>query len=866
MTNNAQASWIILKFGGTSVSTKERWDSIASIAADSLDEGLRPLVVCSALSGVSNLLEGLIKATRNGGHEEILGQIVARHRELATRMKLDADVLLVEEFDELRRLSLGASLVGEVSPRVHARIMAMGELMSTRLGAAYLNKDENFCGWTDARKMLLSIQEPNASEQRWFLSAACGYAPDEELQAKLAKRSEPMLLTQGFIARNDDGETVILGRGGSDTSAAYLASKLLAHRLEIWTDVPGMFTANPRQVPSARLLRRLDYDEAQELATMGAKVLHPRCLAPARDYRIPLHIRCTQHPEIEGTIISGDAPDLGAQVKAISAKTGVTLLSMNTLGMWQQVGFLADIFGTFKRHGLSIDLVGTSEANVTVTLDSMANALDPGVMKTLVADLNNQSRARSVGPCAVVSLVGHNIRSIMHRLAPALEVFEEQHIYLVSQAASDLNLSFVVDEEQADRLVRKLHHLLFQEKKTNEMFGPSWDELFGEAEDEPIFANAWWRKRSDELLELAADESPAYVYDSECLHEAAQNLKSMSAVDRIFFAIKANPHPEILRLFHGLGLGFECVSPGEIDHVLGLFPDIDRGRLLFTPNFAPQQEYAYGFEKGAMLTLDNMHPLEAWPETFAGREILVRVDPGQGYGHHKYVRTAGPQSKFGVAPAELDRLVELSETIGFRVIGLHAHVGSGVRTPETWSQTALFLSSLASRFPDLRVIDLGGGLGVPERAGQHPLDLDAVDASLQTFKAAHPACELWLEPGRYLVAQAGVLLATVTQLKQKGDIHYVGVDTGMNSLIRPALYGAYHEIVNLSRIDKPIAMDAEVVGPICETGDVLGHSRRLPPTESGDVLLVATAGAYGRAMSSNYNLRAPAKEIFLPPK
>lgn len=597
---------------------------------------------------------------------------------------------------------------------------------------------------------------------------------------------------------------------------------------------------------------------------MGAKVLHPRCLAPARDHRIPLHIRCTQHPELEGTIISAEAPDMGAQVKAISAKTGITLVSMDTLGMWQQVGFLADIFGTFKHHGLSIDLVGTSEANVTVTLDSMANALDPTVMKALIGDLNTQSRARSVGPCAVVSLVGHNIRSILHRLAPVMEVFEEQNIYLVSQAASDLNLSFVVDEEQADRLVRKLHHLLFREKKADEMFGPSWDELFGEAEDELVFANAWWRRRRAELLEVAKEHSPAYVYDPACLEEAALNLTAMKAVDRVFFAIKANPHPDVLRLFHGLGIGFECVSPGELDHVLSLFPDIEAGRLLFTPNFAPRQEYAYGFAKGAMVTLDNMHPLELWPETFAGQDVLVRIDPGQGYGHHKYVRTAGPQSKFGVAPAELDRLAQLSREIGFRVVGLHAHVGSGVRTPETWVETALVLSAFRDQFPDVKVLNLGGGLGVPERAGQHPLDLDAVNATLETFNAAHPGCELWLEPGRYLVAQAGVLLATVTQLKQKGEINYVGVDAGMNTLIRPALYGAYHEIVNLSRLDETIAMDAEIVGPICETGDVLGHARRLPRTESGDVLLVATAGAYGRAMSSHYNLRAPAREVFLP--
>ncbi|MEC9398665.1 MAG: bifunctional aspartate kinase/diaminopimelate decarboxylase, partial [Myxococcota bacterium] len=143
------------------------------------------------------------------------------------------------------------------------------------------------------------------------------------------------------------------------------------------------------------------------------------------------------------------------------------------------------------------------------------------------------------------------------------------------------------------------------------------------------------------------------------------------------------------------------------------------------------------------------------------------------------------------------------------------------------------------------------------------LDLEAVNESLLKFKAAHPKFELWIEPGRFFVARAGVLLARVTQLKSKGSHHYIGVETGMNSLIRPAVYGAFHEIINLSKLGEPMAMTADVVGPICESGDVLGYGRRLPDTEEGDVLLIGTAGAYGRAMSSRYNLREPAKEILI---
>jgi diaminopimelate decarboxylase/aspartate kinase len=163
----------------------------------------------------------------------------------------------------------------------------------------------------------------------------------------------------------------------------------------------------------------------------------------------------------------------------------------------------------------------------------------------------------------------------------------------------------------------------------------------------------------------------------------------------------------------------------------------------------------------------------------------------------------------------------------------------------------------------VRILNLGGGLGVPEQPHQQPLDLTALSAVTAALKAKYPHLELWLEPGRYLVAEAGVLLATVTQLKGKGAVKYVGVSTGMNSLIRPALYGAHHEIVNLSRLDEPAVELVNVVGPICESADVLGTGRLLPVSQEGDVLLVATAGAYGRAMSSNYNLREPAPEFLL---
>lgn len=861
-------SWIILKFGGTSVASRERWESIADIVRTHHHNGRQPFVVCSALGGVSDQLEELLEAPTDDELHATLDAIKRRHRALASDMQLDADEVLGEAFGTLSNLARNVRQAGPSGPepRLRAEVMAMGELMATRLGSAYLSAQGIPTRWLDARSLLKADDEGHVTPKRRYLSATCSAYPDPVIQAHmagLAEEGNEVFLTQGFIASNPIGETVLLGRGGSDTSAAYFAAKLEAERLEVWTDVPGMFTANPRAIPSARLLRQLGYEEAQELATMGAEVLHPRCIDPVRRYHIPLHIRSIEAPNEEGTTITHDAPDYGPQVKAISTKTDVTAISMDTLGMWQEVGFLADVFGVFKHNDLSVDLVATSETNVTVTLDPIANALDPAVIDRLLRDLNVFCDARAIDSCAVVSLVGRQIRSLLGDLGPAFEVFDEQQVHLVTQAASDLNFSFVVDEGQAERISRDLHAQLFGARSTDQLFGPSWTELVRDgapADDRP---SPWWHHRRDDLLELADEQTPQYVYDAATLRDRAETVQQLDAIDRAFYAIKANPHPDVLRLFDEAGLGFECVSPGEVERVQSALPSLGAEQILFQPNFAAPDEYDEAFEAGVRVTLDNLHPLEQHPEVFADQEMFVRVDPGRGHGHHRHVRTAGAQSKFGVTPAQLDALRNQADAIGARIVGLHVHVGSGITDPDTWPEIARFLASLAGDFPDVRVLNVGGGFGVPEQPNSAPLDWAQLDAQLADFKREHPQYELWMEPGRYLVAEAGVLLGRVTQTKRKGEVHYVGLDTGMNSLLRPALYGSYHEVANLSRLDEPSVMTADVVGPICETGDVIGHGRRLPPTEEGDVLLVAKTGAYGAAMSNTYNLRPPADETML---
>lgn len=853
----SDAPWVVLKFGGTSVATLERWRTILELAAARRAQGARVLVVVSALSGITDALKGLCAGAPDERAQRV-ADMSQRHRALAAGMGL-AQVEGMERWLASLQAVAGATQVppargGRDVYAWQAAVQAHGELLSSSLGAAFLSANGLPTEWLDAREALLARETPFLNERARILSAQVQADPDAAFAAALAARGE-VFITQGFIARNADGETVLLGRGGSDTSAAYFGALLRAARVEIWTDVAGMFTADPRQVPGARLLQRLDYDEAQEIATTGAKVLHARCLSPCRRARVPLWVKDTQHPDLDGTIVAPQPAEAAPSVKAISSRRGITLISMETSGMWQQVGFLADVFALFKQHGLSVDLIGSAETNVTVSLDPSENLLDSDVVAALAADLAKVCRVKVIAPCAAVTLVGRGMRSMLYRLSGVLAEFGRERVHLISQSSNNLNLTFVVDEGMLDGLLPRLHELLVRAgaMRTDDtsLFGPSWQSLYGTG---AVRARApWWQGERARLLELA-QSTPRYAYHLPTVRERAVALRGLRSIDRVYYAIKANPDPAIMRVIAQAGIGFECVSPGELDAARAIVEGNGKP-LLFTPNFAPQGDYAYGFTRGATVTLDNLHPLQHWPALFCDREIALRVDLGRGLGHHDKVKTGGAGSKFGLPLDQLDTFIGLAREANVRVVALHAHLGSGILDAAHWAQVCGQLASVADRISGVRSLNLGGGLGVPSHPGEAELDLAALDDSLADVKRAYPQYELWLEPGRWLVADAGVLLARVTQTKRKGALNYLGCDAGMHALIRPALYDAWHEIVNLSRLDAPADTLYQVVGPICESGDVLGSDRRLPASEEGDVLLIAQAGAYGESMASHYNLR-----------
>jgi diaminopimelate decarboxylase/aspartate kinase len=481
ITDDLAFQWVVLKFGGTSVSTLKRWQTIAEILRDGLSPRTRLLVVCSALSQVSNRLARLLAAASLGEpFREQLAELRQAHAELAGEMGLDLDQQLGDLFRELEQILEGLRLTQEVTPRLTARVMSCGELMSTRLGAAWLNRQGISTRWQDAREVLVARDAlaDGVSRERRYLSATCDHDYDPELEAQLSRTEDPVVLTQGFIARLPNGETALLGRGGSDTAAAYFAAKLGAERLEIWSDVPGLFTANPHRVPEARLLRRLSYGEAEEMAAKGAKVLHPRCIRPAAAHGIPIHLRCTPSHHMPGTVISAPATPRPPTVNAVAERQGIVLVSMRLEGDWQPVGLIADIAQCFKHHNLSIDLLASSQTNLTIALDPAANHLDDELLGRLLTQLEELCEPKLIQPAAAVSLVGTGIRAILHEWAPVFECFENEQIYLVAQAANNLSFTLVVHESSAGPLVHALHDRLFSGNDLpRKTFGPTWPAL-----------------------------------------------------------------------------------------------------------------------------------------------------------------------------------------------------------------------------------------------------------------------------------------------------------------------------------------------------------------------------------------------------
>jgi len=246
--------------------------------------------------------------------------------------------------------------------------------------------------------------------------------------------------------------------------------------------VPGMFSANPRSIPQARLLRRLRYQEAEELALMGGKVLHPRCIAPVAEAQIPLHIKCTSLPDMIGTVITSGVPTSKPRVKAVSLRKGIELFDVKPSRTLQNVGFLESCAACFARWNLSIDMVAASETSMTFSVDPGVSHIDETVIAGVVSELHGVAPAKHLGRAAALSVVGTRIPAVLHELGQIFEYFEDHDVFMVSQAADAMNFTVLIGEADADELVGTLHDRLLADADDDPVFGPPWKEIFPSAD------------------------------------------------------------------------------------------------------------------------------------------------------------------------------------------------------------------------------------------------------------------------------------------------------------------------------------------------------------------------------------------------
>ncbi len=359
--------------------------------------------------------------------------------------------------------------------------------------------------------------------------------------------------------------------------------------------------------------------------------------------------------------------------------------------------------------------------------------------------------------------------------------------------------------------------------------------------------------------------TPVYIYSRSIIEsrvlEVKSSLEGLDAV--ILYSMKANGNPHIIRLFYDWGLGVETVSPGEVYVALNV--GVDPESIYFTGNSVSLSDLEFIVNRGVNINVDSLQALKNLCKLGYQGNIGLRINPLLGSGYHPYTITGGLESKFGLLPSEAREAASIASSCGMTIARLHSHIGSGIHDPTIYLRVLELLSGIARELPGVEELDLGGGYAVPYRRGDprfpwhrfSQMLKEAVERlKLENYK-------LIIEPGRYLVAESGMLLASVTDVKERGNKLIVGVDTGMNHLIRPALYNAYHEVVVASKACMEGEVVADIVGNICESSDVLARDRLIPRVEVGDVIAILNAGAYGYSMASTYNLRPLPPEVLL---
>jgi aspartate kinase len=447
---------IVMKFGGTSVESQQAIGRVAEIVARA--EHRRPIVVVSAMGKTTNKLLAAAEEAAAGRREQALtlvdelrGHHLSHGLALAGAAAADLDRYIRAHFDWLEELVKGLSVVGELSPRSMDAIASVGERLSSLVVTFAFQSAGVRSQHVDSRRVI--ITDNRFTQAQPILDETYGLLQDTV--APIAEKS--VVVMGGFIGSTRDGHTTTLGRGGSDYSAALVGAGVSAEEIQIWTDVDGMLTADPRIIPGGHRVKSISFAEAAEMAYFGAKVLHPATVMPAIEKNIPVLILNSRRPEVEGTHITSEAAPCSNPVKSISCKRDVTIVNIHSTRMLMAHGFLRRIFELFDRYETSVDMVSTSEVSVSLTLDNCDQ------LETIREHLLEFAEVTTEAQQAIVCLVGENIRHTPGIAGRAFQVLHDKNIRMISQGASVLNLGFVVADEDVPAAVAALHREFFSE-------------------------------------------------------------------------------------------------------------------------------------------------------------------------------------------------------------------------------------------------------------------------------------------------------------------------------------------------------------------------------------------------------------------
>jgi len=449
---------VVMKFGGTSVEDATAILRTASIVASRLRKNLNPIVVVSAMSKVTDTLLAAAAAAGRNDREEALklsDALRTRHLNTAAELVKDADRLtslqlnIHHDFDTLDDLLRGISAVGELTPRTSDNVVSFGERLSSVIVTAAFAQQSIPATYVDARTVILTDNHYGKA------------TPNEPaIEAALTEQVLPLIdlarvpVMGGFIG-SCNGITTTLGRGGSDYTAAIVGGALHAGAIEIWTDVNGIMTTDPRIVPEALRVKTISFEEAAELAYFGAKVLHPATILPAVQKNIPVFVLNSRNAENEGTKITATPPPCASPFKSIAAKKKLTIIDIVASRMLLAHGFLAAVFAIFDKHHCAIDMVSTSEISVSVTVDSKE------ALPAISADLSKIADVKYEGNKALICLVGEDIRGNPGISGQVFSSISHVNVRMISQGASEINMSFMVNEEDVDEALRSLHKKFF---------------------------------------------------------------------------------------------------------------------------------------------------------------------------------------------------------------------------------------------------------------------------------------------------------------------------------------------------------------------------------------------------------------------